>query len=152
MVIEFLSQSGPRAHKHSSSWLHPITAFFLHYFTITLFTILVHDNYFAVKIKEGEEEAKHTISIQEEHKQLQIARFTFIYFLILICYRFILNKDNKIVQKGALYESTWLCNSTLYMVTLGLYSQRYVLVLSHVVAVSIDQVLWYVDLTGWALR
>jgi hypothetical protein len=33
----------------------------------------------------------------------------------------------------------------------GLYTNRKIIVMGHVIAVSIDQVLWYVDLLGWTL-
>jgi len=55
-------------------------------------------------------------------------------------------------QKAALYEATWLCNTTLFMAFLGFRTERILIVMAHAVAVSIDQVLWYVDLFGWAVR
>ncbi len=148
MIIEFLSQSGPRDDKHSLSWVHPITTFILHYFVITISTIYVHD--FII--------TKCTITTVNDHnknnndEQYSIAKFTFLYFCILLIYRILLNRKNEIVQKGIIYEGTWLCTSTLYMATVGLCTDRYIMVLSYVVTVSIDQVLWYVDLTGWVLR
>lgn len=156
MIIEFLSQSGPRAHKHSQSWVHPITTFILHYFTITISTIYVHD-FLITKRTTTTSTTTTTTTINDHNKnnndeQYSIAKFTFLYFCILLIYRILLSKDNKIVQRGILYEGTWLCNSTLYMATVGLCTDRYILVLSYVVTVSIDQVLWYVDLTGWVLR
>ena len=143
MLIKFLSQGGPRHPKHSSSWLHPISAFLLHYFTITVLTIIVHDNFVMTS---------ETSSSLQQEQQYRIALFTLMYFCTLILYRVILHSNDKIIEKGIVYEGTWLCNSTLYMATVGLCTQRYILVLSHVVAVSIDQVLWYVDLIGWVFR
>jgi hypothetical protein len=145
MLIKFLSQSGPRAHKHSSSWLHPLSTLLVHYLISTALIILVHDHVFGT-------EKKNQLSIQEEEKRSQIAQYTFFYFVFLFLYRFIQQKGNDIFQKTVLYEHTWLCNSTLFMGALGLWTDRDILVLAHVVAVSIDQVLWYVDLSGWTLR
>ena len=144
-LIEFLTQGGPRAHKHSLTWVHPISTFIVHYLTITVLTICAHDI-----ITQGSYMGPSSHYLQED-KQTKIAVFTFIYFCSLISYRLILHRDNKIIQKGIVYEGTWLCNSTLYMATVGLCSDRHILVLSYVVTVSIDQVLWYVDLTGWVL-
>ena len=149
MLIKFLSQNGPRDPKHSSSWLHPVSVFLLHYVTITILTIIVHDTFIPPTTRETLSSLQQE---QQSHQQRQIALVTFVYFCTLILYRIIIHRDNKIIQKGIVYESTWLCNSTLYMATIGLCSQRYILVLSHAVVVSIDQVLWYVDLIGWVFR
>ncbi len=60
-------------------------------------------------------------------------------------------------KRGALrmavfYEYTWLCNSTLLLGFIGLRTCRPLLVTGPAIAVSIDQVLWYVDLVGWSIR
>lgn len=148
MLIKFLSQSGPRAQKHSSSWAHPLSVFIVHYVLITVSIIAVHDYVYGDKMMAN----NGSMSIQEEQKRHKIAKYTFVYFSILLLYRFLQNGGNKVIQKSILYENTWLCNSTLFMGALGLWTRRDILVLGHVVAVSIDQVLWYVDLAGWALR
>jgi hypothetical protein len=149
-----MSQSGPRAEKHLSSWKHPVSIFIFHYFTISMFTMFAHDLLLLMFLKDDDDDDKrmHTLSEDTRKRQLLIARFTLTYFSILITYRILINRGKKTEQIGILYDSTWLCNSTLYMAAIGLWTQREILVLSHVVTVSIDQVLWYVDLTGWALR
>lgn len=146
-AIQFLSQQGPKAHKHTT-WKHPILVCILHYTITTAMLIPLHDYY-----------------IQSFHRQFirdqqlpdqprisrQIATFTFLYFVTLLSYRIIQNRQNHIIQKACIYENTWLCNSTLYFGTIGLYTQRPILVTAHLITVSIDQTLWYVDLAGFLI-
>ena len=163
-VIDFLSQGGPRHRKHTSQWLHPISAVLLHYLIITTSIIFVHDNTISSG-KQSHIQTKFTPSTStsssasfpsSDKLQIrdQIIQFTFLYFLFLLSYRIVLHlkEHQKVIVKGVLYECTWLCNSTLFMGAIGLWTRRDVMVLAHVVAVSIDQVLWYVDLTGWIVR
>jgi hypothetical protein len=52
---------------------------------------------------------------------------------------------------AALYEYCWLCNVTLWMGALALYTHRPVLATAYCVTVGIDQLLWYVDILGYFL-
>mmetsp|Transcript_4667 Transcript_4667/g.6065 ORF Transcript_4667/g.6065 Transcript_4667/m.6065 type:complete len:339 (-) Transcript_4667:37-1053(-) len=151
-IIQFLCQNGDKDPKHSSSWKHPLSTFLIHYIITTTLIIYIHD-YFLLPPYYLDQSIKTVTKNDKENesKQIQIANFMFIYFVILLGYRIATNNSNRKVQKTILYENTWLCNTTLFMGALGLWTDRHVVVLSHVVAVSIDQVLWYVDLTGWVL-
>lgn len=148
-ILVFLAQEGPRAKKHTSSWIHPLCTVILHYMIITASVFCVHD------LAISEEKKNHIqdqISSEKEIIREQISTFSFIYFLCVIIYRVIINRNKPIVQKGVFYEATWLCNNTMFISALGLWTKRDIIVLGQVVAVSIDQVLWYVDLSVWILR
>lgn len=160
-LFHFLSQQGPNAHKHTT-WKHPILVCLLHYTITTAILLPLHDYYiqlFHLGIGSGiginntgmnnTNNIIHNIHAQD--KSQQIAAFTIQYFTLLITYRILQNKNNPLLQKACLYENTWLCNSTLYFAAIGLYTHRPLLVTSHLIAVSIDQILWYVDLTGFML-
>ena len=54
-------------------------------------------------------------------------------------------------QIACLYEYTFLCNTTLFHAYLCITTNRPLLATSHLITVSIDQVLWYIDLLGWSL-
>jgi len=58
---------------------------------------------------------------------------------------------SSVYRRAVLYEYTWLCNSTLVMAAIAIRTCRPVLATSFCVAVSIDQLLWWVDLLGWLL-
>jgi hypothetical protein len=68
---------------------------------------------------------------------------------ILICR---LAAKHGALRMAVFYEYTWLCNSTLLLGFIGLRTCRPLLVTGPAIAVSIDQVLWYVDLIGWSTR
>ena len=147
--IHFLAEKGPRAKKHTSSYLHPICTVILHYIIITVSIFYVHD---LVISDEKNNYIRDSIPLEKIAIRAQISRFSFIYFLFLVTYRLTLSRKNPLVQKGVLYEVTWLCNSTMFLGALGLWTNRDIIVLGQVVAVSIDQVLWYVDLSVWVCR
>lgn len=169
-LFQFLSQQqgqgqGPNAHKHTT-WKHPILVCLLHYTITTAILLPLHDYYiqfFNLNTGIGTgidmnntntNDSTNTNMINILHaqdKSQQIASFTIQYFTLLITYRILQNKTSPLLQKACLYENTWLCNSTLYFGAIGLYTHRPLLVTSHLIAVSIDQILWYVDLTGFVL-
>ena len=165
-AFQFLSQQGqgPNAHKHTT-WKHPILVCLLHYTITTAILLPLHDYYvqlfnldtsinIGTTIGIGDMNNTNTNMIINTHpqdKSQQIAAFTIQYFTLLITYRILQNKPSPLLQKACLYENTWLCNSTLYFGAIGLYTHRPLLVTAHLIVVSIDQILWYVDLTGWFL-
>ena len=51
----------------------------------------------------------------------------------------------------ALYEFLWACNISMILATIGIGTCRPILVGAAAVSVSVDQVLWYVDLLGFVL-
>mmetsp|Transcript_4253 Transcript_4253/g.12005 ORF Transcript_4253/g.12005 Transcript_4253/m.12005 type:complete len:305 (-) Transcript_4253:605-1519(-) len=155
--LRWLSQSGPTAPKHSEGWAHPIAACLLHYFVVIPTTIFVHDALID-RLRDGALSTSHTDPSCAD-SGLPSARTTLIsnffagYATSLLLWRLITirSKLGPIHQRGVLYEYAWLCNSTLIMVSLGLRTCRPILATSFCVAVSIDQLLWWVDLAGWSL-
>ena len=142
-IVSFLLQDGPNALKHKQ-WTHPLLACCLHYITTSTVIIGIHDWFFS---------SFYTYQSSRNHPKTNdsISLFFLLYFIFLLLYRILINFNDPITQKKCIYENMWLCNTTLLMGAYGLYTNRTIIVMGHVIAVSIDQVLWYVDLTGWAL-
>ena len=165
-MIKYLNQSGPTHPKHggglqschqsaaafSSSFpIHPLLAFIIHYSIAIPSIFIVHDTFFIP----AEESSEETIL-----RQMNISRFIFIYTCILFSTRCVSSFNaGRLRQHAVLYELTWLCNSTLVMgcITLGafafvngwLFRRRPLVATACCISVSIDQVLWYVDLVGY---
>ena len=49
------------------------------------------------------------------------------------------------------YRQTFLCSGTLVLSCVGFWTERPIIASAHIVAVGIDQLLWYVDLLGYFL-
>ena len=71
--------------------------------------------------------------------------FTLSYFTALVLLRLTTASD----PRPATYELAWACNTTLLLVPFTFYVNRPQLATASALAVSIDQLLWYVDLAGW---
>lgn len=141
-VVKYLKQAGPKADKHRT-WTHCISACVLHYIISTSIVISLYDTIYWPY-------DPHSIDIVHvEQRQKSISVFLAIYFLSLCVYRLGLNNDNPIEQKAVIYEMTWLCNQTLIMAAICITTGREVLAMAYVITVSIDQILWYVDLFGY---
>lgn len=157
MVISWLGQSGPADPKHSRGWAHPIAACLLHYFVVIPSTILVHDA-LAGRLHSGKmiEPALDTVCAMDGNpttRAMFVSNFFACYAASLLLWRLVTirAKLGPMHQRGVLYEYTWLCNSTLILVSIGLRTCRPMLATSFCVAVSIDQLLWWVDLAGWTI-
>ena len=140
----WISQEGPSATKHRG-WLHPLVALLVHYATATIVTFGVHD--FLIDNGECMLPGNTTSGIlSRELVALGVSSYVawFLVWRLLHC-----NKDHR---PGILYEYAWLCNVTLVLGSLGLVTNRPIVATAHCVAVGIDQIMWYVDLTGWTLR
>jgi len=173
-IIQYLSQEGPTAPKHNT-WKHPLIVCILHYTIATSLVLFAHDYYIqflryynlapsffqkqddalvlvlVLVLQEYSQSSATTMNTRTSSKE-QIANAVFRYFLFLVAYRVLSNQGNPTLQKGCIYEITWLCNMTLFIGSLGIWTGRDMLIMSHLITVSIDQVLWYVDLLGWAVR
>ena len=174
-MIQYLSQGGPTHPKHGGGLLstsrypiHPILTFFIHYSIAIPCIFIIHDTCFQ-KINTPHH---HQIDYKTEEeelilhsRQIRIARFIAIYTLILFTTRCASSfHAGRLRQHAVLYDLTWLCNSTLVMgfLTLGafhnnridsmnsnwLFKRRPLVATACCIGVSIDQVLWYVDLLG----
>ena len=148
--LRWLAQSGPNAPKHSEGWAHPIAACLLHYIVVIPTAIYVHD-VMVGRSGNGGALSSSTDTYLPQSTSTVISNFFACYAASLLVWRLIINRSQlgPIHQRGVLY--TWMCNSTLIMVSIGLRTCRPVLATSFCVAVSIDQLLWWVDLAGWTL-
>ncbi|KAL7530699.1 hypothetical protein ACHAXR_003635 [Thalassiosira sp. AJA248-18] len=156
--------------------LHPSLSFLLHYSIAISSIFYVHDVYYHTTDYDVDGSTSTTTTIQ---RQALISKFLFIYTLILFTTRYISSHyssvGGRIRHYSVLYELTWLCNSTLVMACLSfhggssdggssivgntanakwwllswLFRRRPMVATSCCIAVSIDQILWYVDLLGW---
>lgn len=174
----YLSQAGPTHRKHGGGKLpsassneniaflpplHPFLAFATHYALALTSIFAVHDIFFYHTSNQN--------NINIAQRQDKIASFALVYVIILFGARYTTSfAAGRIRQHAVLYELTWMCNSTLLMgflcfgglgnmfvdanilqdyKLLGWFCRKRPLVVTACcVGVSIDQVLWYVDLTG----
>lgn len=164
-MLRYLSQGGPYHPKHGGGCrsqpdgrglppLHPSLAFVIHY-SVAIPTIhLVHDTLVA-------DENQHFSHDESAlRKQADVSTFLFIYTLILFTARYLSSYHaGRLRHHSVLYELTWLCNSTLVAGCLSfggwsdgwLLRRRPLAATAYCVAVSIDQVMWYVDSFVWVV-
>lgn len=145
MVLSWLAQEGPFAAKHHS-WAHPLCVVAVHYSVLILVVFGIHD-WLVISsslITWSESEPCQTL-------RWNIGCFLACYNLWFLPWR--LCFCNPIVPRvGIVYEFTWLCNGTLILGCLASFTNRPVISTACCVTVGIDQLLWYVDLVGFAVR
>ena len=156
---EWLHQAGPYSPKHLEGWAHPVIAFLLHYAIVLPSVIIMHDI-----MVEGLNElssisfsrcpaGSSSYSTNPFMSESDVSNGFAIYILFTFVYRLTLRTTSGSLHKRAvIYEFTWLCNSTMIFISIGLRTCRPILALSFCVSVSVDQLLWWVDLIGWAGR
>ena len=155
--------------------LHPFLAFCTHYAFVIPTTFLVHDTFFdANNTGYNDERHHHRIQFENianravEQRQTQISKFLLFYVTFLFGTRYLSSYHaGRLRQHAVLYELTWFCNCTLVLGFLSFgglsydmesiifkwfFRRRPLVATSCCVAVSIDQVLWYVDLVVWLIR
>mmetsp|Transcript_7132 Transcript_7132/g.11915 ORF Transcript_7132/g.11915 Transcript_7132/m.11915 type:complete len:327 (+) Transcript_7132:87-1067(+) len=166
-MIKYLAQAGPTHPKHGGGFssanaqfpIHPLLSFIVHYSIVIPIIFLVHDLFFIPKAASSVDLVQYEETI---HRQTVISRFLFIYTVILFTTRCASSFNaGRLRQHAVMYELTWLCNSTLLMgsITFGvfddgtatnwLFRRRPLIATACCIGVSIDQVLWYVDLLGY---
>lgn len=61
---------------------------------------------------------------------------------------------SRVLENGlvALYEVSWACNLCMLEVIYGLITQDGRLLEAAFITVSVDQILWYVDILGYAVK
>mmetsp|Transcript_733 Transcript_733/g.975 ORF Transcript_733/g.975 Transcript_733/m.975 type:complete len:335 (-) Transcript_733:53-1057(-) len=168
-MMNYLFQAGPTHPKHGGGSdliprakfpIHPLLAFLVHYSIVIPSIFLVHDVYFAPSI----DLIEHNDTII---RQTYMARFLLIYTLTLFTTRCACSfNSGRLRQHAVLYELTWLCNSTLLMGSIAfgvfdadvgtnntswLFRRRPIIATACCIGVSIDQILWYVDLVGYLI-
>jgi hypothetical protein len=177
MCRSYVKQAGPFHPKHGGGLsiqnhatilppLHPCLAFVIHYSVAITNIFVVHDLFFDYKSIGSEK-------VHLSDRQDQIGTFLLVYAIILFGARYSSSfLAGRLRQHAVLYELTWLCNSTLvigcisfgglgnllnvisediltkYQILRWICRRRPLAVTACCVGVSIDQVLWYVDLLG----
>ena len=159
------SSSSSSSTQSTSYPIHPIISFFIHYSIAIPCIFIIHDTCFQINTSHHQKIDYEEEEIILRSRQIRIARFIAIYTFILFTTRFVSSFNaGRLRQHAVLYELTWLCNSTLVMgfITLGafhnntidsmnsnwLFRRRPLVAIACCIGVSIDQVLWYVDLLG----
>lgn len=160
--------------------LHPIFAFLIHYSVVVPSSIAVNDLFFlplagnatyplldyAVTANADQRfhqhltERKFLKSHQCDPPQNFLTQISthgeviswFLLFYALLILVFRLASKRGALRMAVFYEYTWLCNSTLLLGVIGLRTCRPLLATGPAIAVSIDQLLWYIDLIGWTIR
>jgi hypothetical protein len=147
--LRWLRQSGPADPKHSEGWAHPIVVCLLHYLVVIPSTIFVHDAMIS-RLYGYDGASIGVICTSDGHSKataMLISNFFACYATTLLVWRLVTIRATlgPVHQRGVMYEYTWLCNSALIMISIGLRTCRPILATSFCVAVSIDQMLWWVD-------
>jgi len=138
----WISQEDPSAQKHQG-WVHPFTVMMIHYAIASIVAFGVHDLLVTADAYAMTDDKN---ILAREMVALGVA----VYAVWLLLWR--LYHATKDLRPGILYEYTWLCNVTLLFGAVAMVVDRPIVATAHCVAVGIDQLMWYVDLTGWAMR
>jgi hypothetical protein len=138
-MIDWLSQKGPKDPKHYS-WMHPAAVCLVHYTLTTAITVFCHDwmleQYYDSLVCDGTTPHMKT-------RRKSAALWLIVYALIVMGRRLSIEKH------VFLYQYCWLCNVTLWMGALAALTDRPIIAQAYSVTVGIDQLMWYVDLTGY---
>ena len=118
-----------------------------HYIVSSMTLIFVHNCYF--------KEPTIAFSVDSSY-EFSVAALVLLYWCGITLWRLFIctpTIDVGMHHQAILYETTWMCNTTLFLPSLVLIvgqgrTKYSTLILGHLMAVSIDQVLWYVDLIG----
>jgi len=141
-MLGWLANEGSHAPKHKG-WAHPVSTFVVHYTVVIGVLFTVHDwilrSPFATTTTEE--------CVDKEYRR-QTARWVFLYYLIQQVWRLATIETFK---SACIYEATWLCNISLFVGSLSLWTGRNLIAQALCVAVGIDQLLWYVDVVGYPL-
>lgn len=147
--------------KHTRSWKHPIAACLIHYALSSLMIVAVHDG-ILLRFFDNEYDKVPTLgtislcpaasSNIPTKKYMWVATISFAYAMLLLCIRLVSNRPG-VRRYSILYEFTWLCNAALmFGGSFGFMTCRPRIATGFAVAVSVDQILWYVDAIGYGLN
>ena len=145
-MISWLLQGGPQDAKHRGK-IHPVVTFCLHYAIVACVSFTAHD-WMVTREISNTNPASTFCAVPPMRKSIGV--FFGFYFVLFFASRLALRWRQDIFYVE-FYRQTFLCSVTIFHVALGLYTGRIVLAQSFCVAVGIDQLLWYVDLTGYLL-
>lgn len=162
--IHWLSQLH-RPPKYHTSLIRPLVVCIVHYVLSTAFIVAFHDHVFLHFFELIQRQPLfENCNIQPQNSTLNNAMHSFykgknnervlihqaishkiiLYLLLLLLLRIAqwppsskleINRRRHMNQKAALYEATWLCNTTLFMAFLGFRTERILIVMAHAVAV-----------------
>ena len=145
-LISWLTQH-PGSTKHQG-WLHPLTTFILHYIITICTSILLHDNILLPLLSNDDNNNNNTLFPNSPTSlQIHTSDFILIYTALIFILRLLFEKP--IIRRTLLYEYTWMCNTTLILSSIGLRTCRPIIATSSCISVSIDQVMWYIDIPSY---
>lgn len=145
-VLKWISQEGPLATKHHG-WAHPLCTLVIHYAVASTVTFWSHDWLLGAP-DDNDNDCQQVVATDDKHAILDaklVALGVMLYAIWLLLWRCHHNHPS-----GVIYEYTWLCNVTLVLGAIALFQNRPIVATAHCVAVGMDQLMWYVDLVGWA--
>jgi len=148
-IVNYLSHSTPKSSKHASNKsMHPFVASVVHHVLSTTVILILHDKLlFSSLIAQRQARQLHSIELHYDATRSndQTAYALAAYYAIV----FFLRHRNAMTKNVVLYETMWLCNTTLLVGSYCFKTRRETMAFGYLIAVSIDQVLWYVDLSVW---
>jgi hypothetical protein len=145
---------GAADHPKHAGWSHPAAVLFVHYAVVDAVTLLAHDALLERFVPPGDracyprEEEEEEDGGDDKPRRTTVAYFLALYAAWLLVWRVWFCTPRTTV----LYEKCWMCNVTLAMGAVALFTGRPVVAAAHCVAVGTDQVLWYVDCAAYAVR
>lgn len=153
--------------------IHPLLALTIHYIIAITAIFFIHDNFLLGVVVADVELSQQQYESYGHSTKRNDATITFLicYTILLFITRYISSYQatfasssggRKLRYYSVLYELTWLCNATLFVgcLSLGnatnnssywLLRRRPMVATAFCIAVSIDQVLWYVDTLGYII-
>jgi len=154
-VLGWLSHAGPTHPKHRG-WVHPVAVLLVHYFLAFFISLQLHDRLvdFYYTYYHAEFPLCHVDTTLQARRNAAAVWLVF-YGTAIFIWRLFFRPEPGQTKPGLawpiLYEYCWLCNVSLWMGAWALYTGRPILASALCVTVGIDQLLWYVDLAGYAL-
>lgn len=163
-VVGWLSHGGP-AHPKHRGWRHPVAVCLAHYLLAFVASIGAHDlmvdRYYYYNA--GREFPRCRVDPGLRAHRDRAAAFLVLYSAAILAWRLLFRREPGEQPPPAaerqrrrppawpvVYEYCWLCNVSLWLGAWALRTGRPVLASALCVAVGIDQLLWYVDLAGYA--
>lgn len=145
-IHQWLSHERPHAAKHRG-WKHPLATCVVHYLIVSIVTFGAHDFLVSRIYQDDMASCYPDTSSHLRERRLVVTTFLCFYATWLLLWRLFILEQHR---QAVLYEYCFLCNVTLVLSAAALASNRPLIAGAYCVTVGIDQLLWYVDLTGFA--
>jgi hypothetical protein len=144
-VTRWLREAGPTAPKHRGKF-HPVATFLMHYAVVGVVTVTAHDWLMAGSSFHDEA----SLPCSYTSRQRSVGIFLGVYFVAYFSCRLALRwRDPDYYVE--FYKQTFLCSVTILYAAVGFYTNRPVLAQAFCTAVGIDQILWYIDVSGYLI-